>query len=79
MASKKKRDPAGAIQPGDELAEGIAVRMHDDGWLVGRAAEPHELKSPTPDGHSEHFFGDRRVFLSHNQGPIPADRLHRAG
>lgn len=81
--AKRQKSAKGArgssIRPGDQLAEGVAIALHDDGVLVGRAADDNleqQVREPTPDGHSEHVIDGRRYFLAHAQAPIPAERLH---
>lgn len=61
------------MKPGERLQEGIVVTHNDRGVLVGREAEPGE---ECPRGHSEHRFGETRVFLSDNQAPIAPAGLH---
>ena len=55
------------MKPGDKVAGGTVVKVTDDGVYLGREAEKGEAK---PDRHDEHVFGERRVFLSHDQGPV---------
>jgi len=64
------------MKPGQLLQEGVVVRHDDAGVYVGREAEPGEACPPR---HSEHRFGDRRVFLSDDQSPIPPAGLHKRG
>jgi hypothetical protein len=73
MGAKK----GATMKPGELLKEGVVVR-HDDklGVYVGREAEPGET---CPARHTEHRFGDRVVFLSNDQAPIPPAGLHKRG
>lgn len=62
--------------PGTLLQEGVVVSHNENGVLVGRQAGPGEA---CPAGHSEHFVGEYRVFLSRDQAPIPPAGLHQVG
>lgn len=61
------------MKPGEKLQEGIVVSHDAKGVLVGRAAQPGESLPPR---HTEHYFGEVRVFLSDDQAYILPAGLH---
>lgn len=61
------------MKPGELLQEGVVVSHDANGVMVGRLAAPGEA---CPARHTEHVFGERRVFLSRDQAPIPPAGLH---
>ncbi len=64
------------MKPGDKVAGGTVVRVKDEGVYLGREATEEEAEKAAPEGHTEHRFGERKVYLSKDQGPIhPASDL----
>lgn len=66
------------MKPGQVLAEGIVVDHDNRGVMVGREAD-EERRETCPPGHTEHFVGGKRVFLSKDQAPILPAFLHPKG